>query len=228
MSTKIAMVETNKARQAQIKQILRDRWYEIIEATPQGVEKFRSEGWDLLILDVDVVMPKFKGTEVLNDLIKAAADAGVPVFPVSEKSLRSEKTTKMILRFVQRSEAMEAPQTPEYKHGMWRSLSIVEMAEGMGISRSTLAQIIGISERNLARWISGETKPKGERDVTLQKIKYIYYLLARAFKKEAIRKYLREPNPDIGGRTPLMVLQAGDFASVEADLQQLIEGVYVY
>jgi len=226
MSTKIAMVETNRVRQAQIKQILRDREYEIIEATPKGVEKFSSEGWDLLILDV--VMPKLKGAEVLNDLIKAAADAGVPVIPVSGKSLRSENTTKTIRRFVQRSDAMGAPLTPEYKQGMWRSLSIVEMAKGMGISRSTVAQIIGISERNLARWISGETKPKGDRDVTLQKIKYIYYLLVRALKKEAIPKYLRAPNPDIGGRTPLMVLQAGDFASVEADLQQLIEGVYIY
>ena len=61
----------------------------------------------------------------------------------------------------------------------------------------------------------------------MQELKYIYYLLKRALKEEAIPRYLSQPNPSPKGRTPLMGLREGDFHSFEADLQQLIEGVYV-
>lgn len=198
MTLKLAFAEKVEDK-ADLRRILRLHGIQTISFTPQTLEKMRKEGWDLLI--VDVVMPRTRSTE---DIIRQI----VQIQEGIETSLPS-------------------PLPHATKAGKWQSVSLNEVVDGMGISRSTLAQILGTTERNLARWIRGETIPKGERDSALQKVKHIYYLLTRAFKKEVIPKYLREPNPSLGGRTPLMVLKSGDFGSVEADLLHLIEGVYV-
>jgi len=226
MSAKIAVIETG-SRKPIFNLFSKDTKLLIIKSTPQKIEKDLSNGLELIILDV--AMPNIDSSKILEK-IKTAATAGISPIPlikyVCEKNLRAKDIEKTVQRIVQNVN-IKTSQAPEYQQGKWRSVSISEIAEGMGVSRAILAQILGTTERNLGRWIKGETVPSGKRDLSLQKMKYIYYLLGRAFKKIAIPKYLRESNPTLRGRTPLMILQAGDFDSLEADLQQLIEGVYI-
>ena len=227
MNAKIAVIETSK-RKKTLDRPLRVPGVEIVRTTTaEDALKILSEGGvDLIVLDV--AMPDVEGIELLHALKKATKSSALPVLVVSKESLHGPEIGDTIRRFILRKLGRPgAPPTPEVQRGKWRSIRIEEIAKGMDVPRAKLAQIIGISERNLARWIAGETKPRGHRDSLLQRLKYLYYLLTRALKEEAIPKYLREPNPALGGHTPLWALQTGDFNSVEADLQQLIEGVYV-
>ena len=227
MNPKIAVIETSK-RKKTLERALRLPGVEIVRTTTaEGALKILSEGGvDLIVLDI--AMPDVEGVELLHALKKATKSSALPMLVVSQGCLHGREIGDTIRRFVMRKLGRPgAPPTPELQRAKWRSIGIEEIAKGMDVSRAKLAQMIDISERNLARWITGETKPRGHRDSLLQRLKYLYYLLTRALKEEAIPKYLREPNPALGGRTPLSALQAGDFNSIEADLQQLIEGVYV-
>ncbi len=218
MNPKIAVVETSK-RKKTLARALRVTGVEIVSTTPEEALKTLSEGVDLIVVE---------SIELLHALKKATKSSTLPMLVVSEGSLGNKEIKDTIQRSISRKLGrIGTLSTPEYQRGKWRSISIEKIASGMGVARGQLAQIVGITERNLARWVTGETKPKGNRDASLQKLKYIYFLLTRALKEEAIPLYIREPSPALGGRTPLLALQAGDFNSVESDLQQLIEGVYV-
>lgn len=203
--------------------------FEVLHTTPKNIAEALSEKVDLIILNL--AMPDREGFRILHALREATEHAAIPMIVVTAHEVAEEETKARIRVALDRllvieQERVGSLSTPEYQRGAWRSIPIEEVARGMGVPRSTLARIIGISDRNLARWITGETQPKGDRDAKLQKLKYIYYLLTRALKAEAIPRYLREPNPTLRGRTPLMALQGGDFSSIESELQQLIEGVY--
>jgi len=227
MNPKIAVIETSK-RKKTLERVLRVPGVEIVRPTTaeEALKILAEGGVDLIVLDI--AMPDVEGIELLHALKKATKRSALPMLVVSQEYLHGREIGDTIRRFIPRKPGRPgAPPTPELQRGKRRSIRIEEIAKGMDVSRAKLAQIIDISERNLARWITGETKPRGHRDSLLQRLKSLYYLLTRAFKEETIPKYLREPNPALGGRTPLSVLQAGDFNSIEADLQQLIEGVYV-
>lgn len=228
MNPKIAVVERGKHKET-FERVSRIAEFDVVRTTPQGIGKSLAEGVELILLDVG--MSEMDGIEVLRALKIAAKDTAVPVLVMSSGSVRSKEIKDTIQRFynavLRKTGDIGTLSTPEYQRGKWRSISIEEIASGMGVPRTKLAQIIGVTERNLERWIAGETRPRGKRDTLLQKLKYIYYLLKRAFKEEAIPLYVREPNPALDGRTPLLALEAGDFNAVESDLQQLVEGVYV-
>ena len=225
MNLKIAVVERGKHKET-FEHVSRIAEFDVVRTTPQGIGRSLAEGAELILLDIG--MPEMDGIEVLRALKKAAKDSAAPVLVVSVGSVRNKEIKDTIQRFILRKTGdIGTLSTPEYQRGKWRSISIEEMASGMGVPRTKLAQIIGTTERNLARWVAGETRPRGKRDTLLQKLKYIYFLLKRAFKEEAIPLYVREPNPALDGRTPLLALEAGDFNAVESDLQQLVEGVYV-
>ena len=203
--------------------------FDVVRTTPKKIGETLSQGVDLVVLDVALLAKE--GSKILDALREADEHDAIPMLFLTAHTLAQEDAKTRIRERIDRflvveQERVGSLSTPEYQRGAWRSIPIEEVARRMGVPRSTLARIIGISERNLARWITGETQPKGDRDAKLQKLKYIYYLLTRALKAEAIPQYLREPNPTLRGRTPLMALQAGDFSSVESELQQLIEGVY--
>ncbi len=191
---------------------------------PQELRSTLSGGVDLVILNADLTDQD--RLQVLRAMREEAAEAAIPVLSLSTETLTAEATAEKIQQLLPRPAGLGLVSTPERERGEWRSLEIEDVAEGMDLPRSTVAHIIGTSERNLARWIAGQTTPRAARNARVQELKYLYYLLKRALKQEAIPRYLTQPNPSLKGRTPLMALREGDFHSVEADLQQLIEGVY--
>ncbi len=168
--------------------------------------------------------------DLLQPLVKLKS-VSVPVFFLDAKIVKEKQQAQEFAAALRRilelrRDAAYVSATRAYPQNDWQSVSLVQLADTMQIPRSTLAQILGTTERNLARWVGGKTKPTGNHVAALQRLKYIYALLFRAFKKEAVPRYLKEPNPSLGGRIPLRLLVEHDFATVEADLLQLVEGVY--
>jgi CheY-like chemotaxis protein len=220
---------------------------QVIPSSPAGLKRVLSRHVDLVL--VDMKMPEVSGSELLHALRKIRLEPSVPVLLLSpgilEEEERASEFAAMLRRLLQ--EGPEAtsqfvtkpkgvlPKSPDmtggppvlaYPRHDWHGVPVKQLAKQMGIPRSTLARILGTAERNLARWIGGRTKPTGIHEINLQRLKYIYALLCRAFKTEVIPRYLREPNSALGGRTPLMLLTTQDFAAVEGNLLQLVEGVY--
>ena len=205
--------------------ILPPATYDVVRVLPADLPSTLSGGVDLVI--VDLRMPDQDALRVLHALKAEAKNSAVPVLVLSAETLAPKDVAEKIQPFLSKLSLAATRATPERDRGEWRTVDLEDVAKGMGITHAALAQILGTSERNLARWIAGETAPRATREAKVQELKYIYYLLKRALKDEAISRYLSQPNPELKGRTALMVLRAGDFHSVEADLLQLIEGVYV-
>jgi CheY-like chemotaxis protein/transcriptional regulator with XRE-family HTH domain len=200
----------------------------VLDAGIEDIERTLSGHIEVVVTDLRI--PDDEGLEFLHALRNAGGSR--PVHVITLTGYVSRETTEKLAATIRKILSREHGPSrgvpmPESDPGKWNRPRLEEISEGMGISRATLARILGVSERNLSRWIKGEAKPGGKRDTTIQRLKYLFYLLQRAFDPPAIPSYLREPNPSLGGRTPLMALEAGDFDALEADLLQLIEGVYV-
>jgi CheY-like chemotaxis protein len=204
----------------------------VLEATPGKLQSLSSEKIDLVVLDVE--MPRSSGAEILKALEETSARPlrvivlSPPTREVpsgmADTSLDLESWLNALLE--QTAIAREPLPTSSYPPGDWNSVPVPEIARDLGVSRATLARILATTERNLARWVHGKTRPKGSHEAALQRLRCIHALLLRAFKKEVIPRYLREPNAGLGDRTPLMALLEQDFNPVEASLLQMLEGVY--
>jgi CheY-like chemotaxis protein len=198
--------------------------FDFVSVQPDKVLNYLRLGGDLILLDIN--LPQKDGLEVLAAIRNLRRGEPVIVLTLSAENLELQKTREAIEKSLQPHTEPVSKESQEFTAGKWRDIPLDEVSKGMGISRAMLARILGVSERNLARWIAGDSTPRGSHDQSVQKLKYLFFLLRRAIRQEAIPRYLRASNQSLGGRTPLMVLQDGDFRSVEADLLQLIEGVY--
>jgi DNA-binding transcriptional regulator YiaG len=104
---------------------------------------------------------------------------------------------------------------------------IATLASEFQISMETLARILGVSARTLARWTSGETlKPHPAQADRIAKVLEIRNHLSNVVKKSAFGKYLHGKNDLLGGLRPLDLLMAGQFDRVIADIAGLEEGVF--
>jgi transcriptional regulator with XRE-family HTH domain len=106
--------------------------------------------------------------------------------------------------------------------------TVATLASEFQISMETLARILGVSARTLARWTSGETtKPHPAQADRIAKVLEIRNHLSNVVKKSAFGKYLHGKNEHLGGLRPLDLLMAGQFDRVIADIAGLEEGVFV-
>jgi CheY-like chemotaxis protein len=230
MHPTIAIVESreNKTLQQWVEQHTSAR---VLEATPGNLEQLSSERIDLVLVDVSMLHES--GAAILQAMMKISRGSPLKVVlmtanvgPIEREGTGATRLASWLNELLAEppTEMGRSP-TPGYPQGDWRSVAITEIAQDMEISRATLAQILGTTERNLARWISGKTKPRGNHETTLQRMRYIHALLRRALKREVIPRYLKEANLALGERTPVILLLAHDFAAVEANLLQMVEGV---
>jgi hypothetical protein len=96
-----------------------------------------------------------------------------------------------------------------------------ELRDTYGFSRPLLARMLGVAEATLPRWEKGTTPSAAGQD-RVKRLAGILEGLARVMKKSFIPTWLASPNDACKGRTPVDVLEAGQYETIE-DLVYFLE-----
>ena len=97
-----------------------------------------------------------------------------------------------------------------------------------GLSLPTFARMTGVPEEALARWQEGNEQLDPVALSRLERVCCILQGLARVMRVSFIATWLEQPNDackEIGTRTPLALLERGDYAEVEDMIFYLESGV---
>jgi len=84
-----------------------------------------------------------------------------------------------------------------------------EFCGSYGLTQETVTRLTGFSPRAIANWTSGQ-EPSESTKRRLTEMNRIFSALAELVKKEAIGRWLKEPNPAFDGSTPLQVIERGE------------------
>lgn len=105
--------------------------------------------------------------------------------------------------------------------------ALVGLQKELSLSQEDLAHILGVSARNLARWLAGDVDNPGEVHLqNLQEIERIVEEAGKALASEAVPIWFRTPNPVLADLRPLDLLssRAGQ-ARVKAVLGKIRWGI---
>ena len=85
--------------------------------------------------------------------------------------------------------------------------TLVKLQKELALSQEDLAHVLGISSRNLARWLAGEVDNPGEAHIqNFQEIERIVEEADKALAKDAIADWFRTPNAVLADLRPLDLL----------------------
>jgi transcriptional regulator with XRE-family HTH domain len=105
---------------------------------------------------------------------------------------------------------------------------IEALGASLGLSRSDLAQAVGVTSRSIDRWLSGDAFPQREARDRLASLESLAERLHETFTTEdAARAWLHDATRYLGGLTPADALRAGRLDRVEAALEALDSGIFV-
>src|SRR5260370_30975912 len=88
-----------------------------------------------------------------------------------------------------------------------------------GLSRSTFARIVGVTERTVTSWEKGSRKIGLANQRRIRRVEGILVGLARVMRREFIPTWLEEPSPactELSARTPTDLLERGEYDAVES------------
>lgn len=105
--------------------------------------------------------------------------------------------------------------------------SLVRLQKRLSLSQEDLAHVLGVSARNLARWLAGEVDNPGEYHLqNLQEIERIVEEAGKALAANAVDIWFRTPNAVLADLRPLDLLssRAGQ-ARVKALLGKIRWGI---
>lgn len=94
-----------------------------------------------------------------------------------------------------------------------------------GSSSSSPADVSGTNPRGVARRRTQPTTPHPETEGKPQELQAVIDLARTVISDDAVSLWLRSPNPNLGDRTPLDVVAAGEHRRVIDLLHALAEGV---
>ncbi len=94
-----------------------------------------------------------------------------------------------------------------------------------GSNNSSPADVSGTNARGVAHWRTQPTTPHSETEGQLQELQAVIDLARTVISDDAVRPWLRSPNPGLGDRTPLDVIASGEHQRVIDLLHALAEGV---
>jgi DNA-binding transcriptional regulator YiaG len=90
-----------------------------------------------------------------------------------------------------------------------------ELRDTYGLSRPVLARMLGVTEATLARWDKGTTPPGAAGLEKVKRLGRILEGLARVMKRSFIPTWLASPNDACKGRTPVDLLEEGNYNTIE-------------
>lgn len=102
---------------------------------------------------------------------------------------------------------------------------LVEDLRGRLLSSQEIGALTGVSERQVHRWITGESRPDGSSRTRLLELNYVIQLLREVYTEDGAEIWLHGPNRILGGAKPIDLLANGDYQSVLVEIQRLTEGI---
>jgi transcriptional regulator with XRE-family HTH domain len=101
---------------------------------------------------------------------------------------------------------------------------MVRMIRDAGLSSEELAQITGVSERQVSNWASGSSKPAASSRDRLLEVHYVMEALSDVYDDEGVDIWLHGRNRGLGGQRPIELLLAGNFELVLNAVERLRVG----
>ena len=100
--------------------------------------------------------------------------------------------------------------------------------ETLELSIVDIAEVLGISRRTIQRWNRKEHVPSKSHLERLEKMSELRFLLESVFKNnDAALKWLWSPCPDFKGKTPISLLLKADIDPVLGILAAIESGAYL-
>src|SRR5687768_2281532 len=91
---------------------------------------------------------------------------------------------------------------------------IVEDVRGHSITTVELAEIAGVSERQVQNWAAGASRPQGATRDRLLEVHYIVEQLGEVYSPEGVDIWLHARNRSLDGERPIDLLRTDQFRKV--------------
>ena len=97
--------------------------------------------------------------------------------------------------------------------------------EGDVVDTADLARVSDANPRSVVRWRTDETAPRREAEERLLELRAVVDLTRSVIRDDAVRLWLRSPNPGLDYEKPLDLVAQGEYRRVVDLLLALAEGV---
>lgn len=107
------------------------------------------------------------------------------------------------------------------------SREIDEIKERMNVKSRDIAELLGTTPQTLSRWHEGHISPSTDNLRTLLTLNYIAKEMADFLPPDEARLWLYRPHPQLGGKSPADLIEAGRTDHVLGLLNQIATGAFV-
>jgi transcriptional regulator with XRE-family HTH domain len=92
---------------------------------------------------------------------------------------------------------------------------IKQIRASFGCSQETLANIIGVGVRTIARWEHNEAHPHQLAIEKMKRVEKLIRKLSKVFERKEAIEWLNTPNQSLEGRTPLKEIAYNNLEGIE-------------
>jgi DNA-binding XRE family transcriptional regulator len=102
----------------------------------------------------------------------------------------------------------------------------LELRRDLDLSRERMARLFDVSAKTIERWERSQSLPSSRRVmIQLAQLKEMRDLGLMVYTPEGFRLFMRSPLPDLGGQTPLQMIEQGKIEEVIGALAGDYEGL---
>jgi uncharacterized protein (DUF2384 family) len=101
---------------------------------------------------------------------------------------------------------------------------IVEEVHDGGMRTEDIARLVGVAERQVRNWSSGEHAPRGRNRDRLLEVHYVAQLLRDVYTREGAEIWLHGRKRSLEGRRPIDLLAEGRYEEVLDAIERLRAG----
>lgn len=101
---------------------------------------------------------------------------------------------------------------------------IVDEVRDGGLATADIARLVGVAERQVRNWGSGEHAPRGRNRDRLLELHYVAQLLRDVYTPEGAEIWLHGRKRTLGGRRPIDLLAKGRYEEVLNAIERLRAG----
>lgn len=102
---------------------------------------------------------------------------------------------------------------------------VVQSLRSSVLTVAELAELTGVSDRQVHRWSTGTSKPDGESRRRLLEVNYVVEQLRELYTDEGVEIWLHGRNKALGGQPPIELLRSGNYEPVLELVEALNQGV---